>query len=148
MKDSMAIFLFFGVNLVQNIKIDYWSWNLAPRLIRKYRIRWWFSVFTFLDWKHSFGLIWSKNSKFLVSAKFWYLGHFEYVKFDGDGHFSVLGLFLQVLSEKPIWHFWLISQQFTRRDLFTLKMIEPCCIYRINYPITTQKRCSIWTWCA
>ena len=33
--------------------------------------------------------------------------------------FSVLDLFLQVLSKKAIWHFdvtWLISQQFSRRD--------------------------------
>ena len=36
------------------------------------------------------------------------------------GHFSVLDLYLQVLSKKSIWYFdvtWLILQQFTRRDL-------------------------------
>ena len=34
--------------------------------------------------------------------------------------FSVLDLFLQVLSKKTVWYFdvtWLISQQFTSRDL-------------------------------
>ena len=33
-----------------------------------------------------FGLF---RPKFLVSAEIWYLGYFEYAKFDGDGLFFV-----------------------------------------------------------
>ena len=52
-----------------------------------------------------FELILSKNSKFSVNAEIWLLDYFECVKFDGDGHFSVLDHFLQVLFKKSMWHF-------------------------------------------
>ena len=35
----------------------------------------------------------------------WYLDYFEYVKFDSDGHFSVLDFFASFFFKKFIWHF-------------------------------------------
>ena len=80
-------------------------------------------LFSFLYQKNIlFGLILSKISKFAIFVEIWYVDYFEYVKIDSGGHFSVLDLFLQVLSEKCIRHLdvtflILISKQFTPRDL-------------------------------
>ena len=62
-------------------------------------------LFSFLYQKNIlFGLILSKISKFAIFVEIWYVDYFEYVKIDSGGHFSVLDLFLQVLSEKCIRH--------------------------------------------
>ena len=50
--------------------------------------------------------------------------------------FSVLDLFLQMLSKKAIWHFdviWLVSQQFTRRDL------KP-----VAFPVCSKEALFVW----
>ena len=50
--------------------------------------------------------------------------------------FSVLDLFLQVLSKNSIWHFdiiWLISQQFTRRDLTPVAFLVYLFIFDLLY---------------
>ena len=44
----------FWANLVQKIKIVSLSWNLVPKLIRKYRIQWHCSFFFVLVRKHPF----------------------------------------------------------------------------------------------
>ena len=119
MKNSMVMFIFFCFLTVSTLFGDKfspksqnccWRWNLAPRIIWICRIRQWFSFFE---------LIRSRKSKFLVYAEIWCLDFFEYVNLDGDSHFSIFDLFLQVLSKKSIWNFditELISQRFTRRD--------------------------------
>ena len=53
-------------------------------------------------------------------AEMWYLGYFEYVKFDVDVHFFCFRSFFASFIQKICRHFnaaWLISRQFTRRDL-------------------------------
>ena len=61
MQNSMVVFTFslltvekpFVTSLVQKIKTVILSWNYVPRLIRICRIRWRFSLFSFLDWYYS-----------------------------------------------------------------------------------------------
>ena len=104
----------------QKIKTVSWSWNLEPRLIWIFKIWRWFSFYSFLDWKYSFWVNLAQKIKIvslswnLVPRLFWI------IKFDGDDLFSVLGLLLQVLFIKSIWHFdvtWWIFQWFICKNL-------------------------------
>ena len=60
----------FWANLVQNIKIVSWRWNLIPRLIRICRIQWCCSRFLFLSGNTLFGQTWSKNQNYQFKLKF------------------------------------------------------------------------------
>ena len=138
-KKTIYLIFYRYLKFLRTFKIVTLNFNLEPWPFRISRIQWWCSLFLFrpeilflgkfgpkkwqlfvgrletLFW----GLIWSNNSKFSVSAEIWNIDYLEYVKFDGDCHFPCLDFFLQVLSKKSIWHFdvaWLISQQFTHRD--------------------------------
>ena len=123
-------------NLIQKINIVILCLNLVPRLIQMCRNQWWCSIFfqkysfggnlfqkiyfIFLDRKYTFWVNLVQKIKIVSLSWICYLNYFEYVKFDGDGHFFCRRPFWQVLSEKSIWYFdvtWLIFQQFTCRDL-------------------------------
>ena len=57
--------------LFQKIKFFCSSWNLEPRLIRIFRIRWWFSFISFLDRKY---LFWENLvTKFKIVSLSWNL---------------------------------------------------------------------------
>ena len=61
-----------------------------------------FTLFVF----ERYSILWQicfKKSKLFVEAEIW--NSFEYVKFDGDVLFFCFRPFLQVLSNKSIWHF-------------------------------------------
>ena len=72
-----------------------------------------------------------------IFAEIWYLHYFEYAKFDIDVLFSVLDLFLKVMSKRSIWHFyviWVISQQFPSQRLeasgFSFFCLMKSCVSR------------------
>ena len=44
----------FWINLVQKFKIASFSWNLVPRLIKRYRIQWWWTLSLFFTGNNSF----------------------------------------------------------------------------------------------
>ena len=95
--------ILFVVNSILKIKNVCWSLNLAPRLCGICRIQRRFYFF-FLDRKHPSWV--NLVQKFKVFSLFWiwYLDYF-YVKFDSDGHFSVLDFFASFFFKKFIWHF-------------------------------------------
>ena len=50
--------------------------------------------------------------------------------------FTVLDLFLKVLSKRSTWHFsaaWLISQQFIRKDLKVVASVNASFRYYLEY---------------
>ena len=104
----------FRANLVHKIKIASLDSNLEPRPIQICRIQWWrllmiFRFFSFLDGKHSFGV------NLVQKFKTFSLRRNSMVMC----HFSVLDLFLQVLSKKFILTFWFylinLAAVYTRR---------------------------------
>ena len=74
LQNSMVIFPFsffgwkfsFWANLVQNVRIISWSWNLVSMLIRICRVQWWCPFFLFLIGNTLFRQICSKKSKLSV----------------------------------------------------------------------------------
>ena len=74
MQKSMVVFTFsvldgkhyFWANLIQNINIVSFSWNLPPSLIGIPKIQGWFSLFQFYTGNNLFGQILSKNALLLV----------------------------------------------------------------------------------
>ena len=57
MQNSMIVFTFslkYQANLVRKIKLVSFSWNLIPRLIRIWRIQWWYSLFFCFERKYPF----------------------------------------------------------------------------------------------
>ena len=136
MKNSVVMFIFSELvfkypylgKLIQ--KIVCWSWNLDPRLIWICRF-----FFSFLDWKYSFWV--NLVQKFKIVSLNWNLMPrlFENVNLIVMLTFSVLDLFLQLLSKKSIWYFvvaWSISQQFTRRYLKSVAFFVSIKRWRIS----------------
>ena len=89
----------FWATLVQKIKIVSLSWNLVLRLIQICRTQLWCSLFLFYNENTLFRQIWSKASKFLVSAEVWYLEYFEYVEFNGGVPFFCFRLEIPFLGK-------------------------------------------------
>ena len=65
----------------------------------------WFSLYSFLNWKYPFWVNLDQELKIASLSWIWCLDYFEYVKLGGDVVFSVIDLYLQILSKKSIWHF-------------------------------------------
>ena len=114
---------------VFNKKYLFWEnfWNIEPKLIRIHRVWWWFSLFYILDWKLSFWL--NLVERFKVVVRFsWNLvpWAFPVDKIWWRCSLFSFRLFLQ-LYKKIIWHIhfnWLISQEFTRRDLKPVAFLD------------------------
>ena len=80
MKNSIVIFIFFcfrpkvcffGRKFVQKKQNCLLKLKLEPRLIRIWKIRWWFSFFSLLDWKYPVWFIFfEKNQKCQFKPKF------------------------------------------------------------------------------
>ena len=113
MQKSMGVSIFavfhrnypFWENLVPKLKIVSLSWNLELRLIRMCRIRWWFSFYSFLDWKYLFKVNLVQKSK--IASLSWHLvlRLFRICKIWWWYFFSILDLFLHSLSKKSVWNF-------------------------------------------
>ena len=122
MKDSVEMFffsvfnpkyLFWGHICSKKIKIVCWGSTLESILIRICRIRWRFSFLSFLDQKYRWVDLNQKLKIFSLSSNV--LTSMLDVHF-----FCYRPFFASFFSNISMWHFdvtWLISQQFTRRDL-------------------------------
>ena len=79
----------FWANLVQNVKIVSWRWNLIHKLIQLCRIQWWCSLLLFLvgiPCLGQFGLI-NQNCQLKVKLDTW----FEYAEFNDAVQFFCFG---------------------------------------------------------
>ena len=57
-------------------------------------------VFSALDWKYSFGQIWSKKSNLPIKNEPWHLDWLEYAELDGDIYYISLGKQIFILENK------------------------------------------------
>ena len=55
-------------------------------------------IFSALDWKYSFGQIWSKKSNLPVKNEPWHLDWLEYAEFDSDIYYISLGKQIFILE--------------------------------------------------